>query len=276
MAIDPNVNFYMRVPLGRGEFTDGRVDYTSHPRMLGLENADLSGERVLDIAANDGFWTFWADGRGASELLAIDIEGFDDYDWGYGGPPDWARRYVAGFDFSAQWAAPGEGFRAIKEHLGSTANLVNLSVYDLDPNVHGQFDLVFNYGLLYHLRHPLLSIDRVRAVTRGALILETHTVNTLAHLPAFFFYEEDQFREPTNWTGPNETVVATWLRSAGFDDIWVRRPRGNTPNGRTIFAAALTAKWAERFRAAPALEHLDTDYFDEVHRATRRFVGEEE
>ena len=65
---------------------------------------------------------------------------------------------------------------------------LKLSVYDLDPEQHGEFDLVFNYGLLYHLRHPLLSLDRVRRVCRGALVLETHVVNTMSRLPITLFY----------------------------------------------------------------------------------------
>src|SRR3546814_3424311 len=56
----------------------------------------------------------------------------------------------------------------------------------------GLFDLIFNFGLLYHLRHPLLALDKTRAVCRGAMILETHVVNAFGNLPASLFYRRDE------------------------------------------------------------------------------------
>lgn len=273
MAVDPEVNFYMKVPLGDGTFTNGRIDYNAHPRMLGLETIDLSGKRILDIAANDGFWTFWAEGRGASDLLAIDIDGFEDYDWGHGGPPAHIAQQMAGNSYS-QWAEAGRGFRELHSHFGSTANRETMSVYDLDPERHGTFDLIFNYGLLYHLRHPLLSLDRTRLVCGGALILETHVINTFRNMPISLFYWDDAFRVYSNWTGPTEAVVAAWLRSAGFGDVWVRRPSISDPQGRAVFAAAVSDEWRERFHAAPALHHLDEAYVAESNRMVRALVGE--
>lgn len=274
MPIDPDIQFYMKVPIGDGTFTNGRIDYTSHPKALGIDDVDLSGKRVLDIATNDGFWAFWADGRGAEDVIGIDVAGFDDYDWGYDGPDPWRRGYQAGHDFSHQWDHPRRRFEAIRDHLGSHARYEEASVYDLDPSVYGQFDLVFNYGLLYHLRHPLLSLDRVRSVTRGALVLESHVVNFLQQHPVYLFYERDEFREPTNWTGPTEAAVATWLRSAGFHDIWVRRPRSDVRTGRTIFVAAVADPWRERFEAATNLVRLDDAYFATIRRLTQRLLGE--
>ena len=52
--IDERIRFYMKVPLGDGTFTNGRIDYTRHPSILGVEGIDLAGMRVLDVAANDG------------------------------------------------------------------------------------------------------------------------------------------------------------------------------------------------------------------------------
>ena len=89
-------------------------------------------------------------------------------------------------------------------------------MYDLRSEPHGQFDLMFNYGLLYHLRHPFLSLDTTRRVCRGAMVLETHIVNSLSTTPIAAFYHDDVFTAWTNWTGPTEAAVASWLRSAGF------------------------------------------------------------
>src|SRR3546814_2184199 len=75
----------------------------------------------------------------------------------------------------------------------------------------GLFDLIFNFGLLYHLRHPLLALDKTRAVCRGAMILETHVVNAFGNLPASLFYRRDELVTSTNWTGPNDSAVVNWL-----------------------------------------------------------------
>jgi tRNA (mo5U34)-methyltransferase len=266
---DPAVSFYMRIPLGDGSYTNGHIDYSRHPELLGMAQADLSETRVLDVATHDGFWAFWAEDRGARDVVAIDVDSFEDYDWSFGGPPEWVDEYRWGSGFATQWQSPAARFEAIRQYRESAVERRSMSVYDASRSVLGEFDLVFSYGLLYHLRHPVLAIDRLREVTRGALVLETHVVNSFPQLPVSFFYEVDEFREPTNWTGPTEAAVAAWLRSSGFTDIWVRRPRGDSPNGRAIFAAALQSDWAEMFGRSPSLTFLDDDYFERVARASQ-------
>lgn len=270
--IDERIQFYMKVPLGDGTFTNGSIDYTRHAAMLGVDQIDLSGLRVLDIAANDGYWSFWAEQRGAAEVLAIDVDGFDRYDWGHGGAPDHVRDRMARNPF-AQWSEAGAGFRALQAHFGSAVERRDLSVYELRPDDHGEFDLIFNYGLLYHLRHPLLSLDTTRQVCRGAMVLETHVVNSMSTTPMALFYGDDVFRAWTNWTGPTEAAVACWLRSAGFPTIKTRRPDQSRPNGRQVFVACVSDEWASRFTGRDLVD-LDDAYFDDVARATSRLVEE--
>ena len=47
------------------------------------------------------------------------------------------------------------------------------NVYNLSPQRHGTFDLVLCLGVLYHLRNPLLGLDRLWGVCDRDLILET-------------------------------------------------------------------------------------------------------
>ncbi len=271
MTVDPDVKFYMKVPLGDGTFTNGRIDYTRHPHLLGLDDLDLSGMRVLDIAANDGYWTFWAEQHGARDLLAIDIDGFEDYDWGWGGPPEHVKRQMDANPFS-QWSEAGRGFKELHQHFGSSARRETSSVYTLDPERHGEFDLVINYGLLYHLRYPLLSLDRSRAVCRGALLLETHVVTGFRELPLALFYWDDAFRVYSNWTGPTEAMVAAWLRSAGFHDVWVHRPGPGRGQGRAVFAASVSDPWSERFEKRQALSSSTAAYLADSRRQLRSIV----
>ena len=111
---------------------------------------DLTGKRVLDIGCADGYFSFVAERRGASEVIAIDYR-----------------------------LPTASGFSVAAGILGSRVRHVVANVYDLKVQTLGQFDFVIFCGLLYHLRNPLLAIDGVRALAkRDALVLvETHTID---------------------------------------------------------------------------------------------------
>ena len=67
------------------------------------------------------------------------------------------------------------------EALGSkVTNPQVLSIYTLDPAVFGTFDLVMFFGLLYHLEHPLLGVEKVAAMTSGTLLVQSYTLETAA------------------------------------------------------------------------------------------------
>jgi len=266
-----DVEFYMRVPLPDGSFTNGKIDYTKVPAELGIAELDCNGLRVLDIAANDGFWTFWAEQRGAEELLAIDVDGFEHYDWSYGGPPNAVRKTFG--KSPSNWSAAGAGFRALHEAWKSKARRETLSVYDLSPEAYGNFDLVFNFGLLYHLRHPLLSLDRARSVCSGVMFLETHVVNGFFDLPVNLFYQRDELHTVTNWTGPTVSCVANWLKSAGFARVFSNRTNTASPYARRIFVACVSDSWAYRFAESPRLQELDDEYLNMTRAKTRMILG---
>jgi tRNA (mo5U34)-methyltransferase len=50
---------------------------------------------------------------------------------------------------------------------------IEMSVYDVNEEKLGRFDLVLFFGTLYHLRHPLLGLDRVGAVCDREIIVES-------------------------------------------------------------------------------------------------------
>lgn len=78
-----------------------------------------------------------------------------------------------------------------------------MDVYDLSPEKVGVFDVVLFLGVLYHLSHPLLGLERVASVTGDLLIPETH-VDLLDHRrPAMAFYPGGKLGgDVTNWWGP--------------------------------------------------------------------------
>lgn len=104
---------------------------------------DLRGKRVLDVGTRDGFFAFACERLGA-EVVAVD----------HSHPAN-------------------TGFQAARTIFGSSVEYVQTNVYTLDPGTLGSFDVILFLGVLYHLRHPLLALDRLRSLSRGLLFVES-------------------------------------------------------------------------------------------------------
>jgi tRNA (mo5U34)-methyltransferase len=116
------------------------------------------------------------------------------------------------------------GFAQTKEFLGSRVDYVQGSVYDLQSVLGGeQFDLVFYWGVVYHLRNPLLSLDGVRSVVKegGRAFVESAIsdgeLGDLAALPVARFYRRDELGgDGTNWFAPSTACLEEWCASSGL------------------------------------------------------------
>lgn len=200
-------------------WTPGLQDTATVLSQIGMPE-DLSGMRVLDIGARDGFFTFEAERRGAREVIALDNE-----------PP-----HHTGFSIAA-------------ELLGSKATYVTENVYSLDPEKYGRFDLVLFLGVIYHLRHPLLALDRIHDVCSpdALLLLETHMIDEgfvdsngnwhrlvdfhpdLPMLSVVQYYPADMLgKDPTSQWAPSRMALEGWLRGSGFEPLssWQHAFRG--------------------------------------------------
>jgi tRNA (mo5U34)-methyltransferase len=192
------VTWYHTISLGNGIVTPGIDDTPSRLSKIGLP-LDLTGKTVLDVGAWDGFFSFEAERRGAARVLAT-----DSYCWSGGG---WGTK---------------DGFDLAKRALGSNVEEREIDVLDLSPDTVGVFDIVLFLGILYHMRHPMLALERAFSVTRERLIVSTLVDMTWWPRPAAAFYEvAEANNDPTNWWGPNPTGVVAMLRSAGFRRVEV-------------------------------------------------------
>ena len=206
--------WYHRIELPGGVVTPGwaPVDAGSY----GVP-ADLSGLRVLDVGAWDGYWTFEALKRGAREVVAIDD--FSDY---LGGLRAEDRSAWATFDFCRD--ALGFDERSCRR--------LEMSVYDVGEAALGRFDVVFCFGTLYHLRHPLLALDRLAAVCEREIFVESAILDDYSPYRGGFgagypgghmvmeFYPDDQYaRNQTNWWVPSLHCLGHMVRAAGFSDV---------------------------------------------------------
>ena len=190
------IQWWHTIDLGNGIVTPGADATAARLPQLQIP-LDLTNRSVLDVGAWDGFFSFEAERRGARRVLAT-----DSFCWGQGG-----------------WGGKA-GFELARRALGSRVEDLDIDPLDLTPDKVGTFDLVLFLGVLYHMRHPLLALERLASVTRGQLILQTQVDLVAVTRPAMAFYEGAEFNnDPTNWCGPNPAAVVAMLRTVGFGDI---------------------------------------------------------
>jgi len=105
--------------------------------------------------------------------------------------------------------------RLLKSHVRSiVADFTTVDLREL-----GTFDLVLYLGVLYHMRDPLLSLERLRQVTKKLAILETAavTVPGQSHEPLWRFYSHGELNaDITNWWAPNAAGLVTMAQRCGF------------------------------------------------------------
>jgi tRNA (mo5U34)-methyltransferase len=195
------IRWFHSIELVPGLITPGYDDTRKRLDRLRLPN-DLAGRTVLDVGAWDGYFSFEAERRGAARVVAVDSFAWNGENW-----------------------SSKDGFNLARECLGSRVEDVEVDVLELDPREHGRFDLVLFLGVLYHMRHPLLALEKVAAVTDAQLVIETAVDCTWTRRPMAAFYPgHGPERDPTNWWGPNPEAVAAMLQTVGFNRVSVVTP----------------------------------------------------
>lgn len=210
------IRWFQQIDLGNGVVTPGVEHSAGKLEILGMPE-DLTGWSVLDVGAWDGFFSFEAERRGARHVLAT-----DHFCWGGGG---WGTK--SGFDLA-------------RRVLRSIVKATKIDVLDHSPRTVGTFDLVLFLSVLYHMRHPLLALEKIASVTRKQLILETHVDMLDCPRPAMAYYPNAELcNDGSNWCGPNPAMVEAMLKSVGFQEVQIHRGPLNlhTPSPRMVFHA---------------------------------------
>jgi tRNA (mo5U34)-methyltransferase len=156
--------WYQSMALPGGILTPGNFDTLDELGRVPLPTS-LEGKRCLDIGTSDGFWAFEMERRGAEEVVAVDLRDPARLDWPGVSRSDKEMRAVLGPD-----VAKHRGFDIAHEALGSRVQWRELSVYDLHPELVGEFDFAFMGSLLLHLRDPVAAIAAAAGVVRGELL----------------------------------------------------------------------------------------------------------
>ncbi len=105
---------------------------------------DIEGRRFLDIGCGSGLASLAALRAGAREVLALDLDPASVAT---------ARRLLAAEAPEAAWSAR------------------EVSVFDLDPEAEGRFDIVYSWGVLHHTGDMWAALERAaRMVAPGGLM----------------------------------------------------------------------------------------------------------
>ena len=149
---------------------------------------DLRGKRVLDVGAASGWNSFEMERRGA-DVVAVDCVEFEE-------------------------------FHMARKLLGSKVDYRIMDVDELTPESVGRFDYVLFFGVLYHLRHPLLGLERICALATEAAFVESFVTDGGPDPAApctLEFYETNELGgQIDNWCGPNVNCLMALCRAAGF------------------------------------------------------------
>jgi tRNA (mo5U34)-methyltransferase len=161
--LDEHPFWYHSIDVAPGVTTKGWFDLRPIVDLMPWPN--VRGKRCLDIGTFDGYLAFELERRGASEVVAVDVEDHLLWDW----PPDYRG---AELDRDPGFSGPpkGAGFRLAAELMGSKVDWRPISIYDLDPDEIGTFDVVVCGSLMLHLRDPIRALEAVRRVTDGVFL----------------------------------------------------------------------------------------------------------
>jgi tRNA (mo5U34)-methyltransferase len=200
--------WYQRFPLAEGVMTPGHRDIEQQWRDAQLP-MDLSGRSVLDIGTTNGGAAFMAERLGASRVVATDILGAHTF-----------------------------GFDVIQQHFRSRVDFVDSTVYELPQALRcEQFDVVLFWGVLYHLRHPLLALDVIRRIARDVISIETAVATTEGS--SEFFRYDTFYGDGTNWFLPSVQCTIDWCGSAGLAVELVAGPTPRSGDARATFLGTI-------------------------------------
>lgn len=193
MAVDPRhlqeqldrYTWYHAIPVADGVVTKATTPGFQRLwdfNLACLDTVDFRDKTVLDIGCRDGLFSFEAEKRGAREILAID----NDLSLG-------ARDVLV-------------------PHFQSKVKFEELSLYDLNPETHGCFDIVLCLGVLYHLRYPFWGLKRMTDCLRDGALLVLES-GMLAE-PAF--QGRDMLHCPVD-ESPYEPTSCTFFNARGLE-----------------------------------------------------------
>ena len=226
--------WFHTIDLGDGLVTRGNPpsELLSAPKAI----PEVRGQSVLDIGAWDGKYSFEAERAGARRVVALDhfvwrlnpakLQAYYEACEREGRLPD---PDMVGAAFLEVDTVPlKRGFDLAHAYLDSHVEAVVDDFMTMDLNTLGTFDIVFYFGVLYHMINPLGALQRLRRVTGKVAVIETAAVLIpgYPHTSLVEFYAgKERNGDYTNWFAPTEAALHGMCRAAGFGRVETRAAR---------------------------------------------------
>lgn len=149
---------------------------------------NLAGKRVLDVGSNAGYDPFMFSALGAREVLACEP-----------------------FEFISQ-------ARFLESVYHSGVRFERICWQQLDPEVHGKYDLVHCNGVLHHEPNPLGMLQQLRRMVAdgGELMLGSMMLADAELSEYARFVRNDYAGDPTWWWVPGRLALRWMMDASGF------------------------------------------------------------
>jgi tRNA (mo5U34)-methyltransferase len=200
--------WYHKIELAPGVVTPGfDWEHLWEPTLAYHRRTEFRGKRVLEIGCWDAYWSFETEKLGATDV--------------------WATDDVTQRDKGIETVSTGRGTRVIAPTVPFAIECLNsrihyrgdVSVYDVDEVFKDPFDVIIFYGVLYHLRYPMLGLAKLRQVLRtgGLLLVETAALVDKEE-PVMLWGRRNTYPDDvTTWNVPSLSCLAFLLESSLFE-----------------------------------------------------------
>lgn len=182
----------------------GRFRQAQTPPREDLIAAHARGRSFLDVGCMwsvDGALCFAAHDAGATAVTGVDVMGAT------------------------------EAFTAANEQRGAPVRFVQGDLHDPETiEAAGPHDVVWCSGVIYHAPHPLLTLERLRALTTQTLLLATETIPEIRRHPRAVVFAPEPGSHPAHtapfdpaqgyvgwWWGLTPSAVVAMVDAAGFE-----------------------------------------------------------
>ena len=168
-----NFNGSFLLPSG-GQTIGDQGDVTNRLKYI----PNLKNKTFLDIGSEEGYAVFDALNKEAKFAKGLNIKESEEYDVfpEHSRPPNITSRDRIEMERTQNFLSKEFGFQNMKNFIFEYKNIYNLS--------NEQFDFVFCFGVLYHLKNPYLALENLYKVTNETLVIETQGIKNNTYLNA--------------------------------------------------------------------------------------------
>lgn len=195
--VDSYCHWWHSIDFGEGIISQGHKSTIVHERekIKWFPSDFFKDKRVLDVGTLDGYYAFYAEQAGASEVIAV-----DKFVWA-----ETRGKCKRGFDIAKQILNS-----KVKEHI--------LYIEDMKSEVLGTFDSIIFAGVFYHLQNPYRALEILDKLlnNNGRIIIETTMRNLEIDKPLMEFHPKKTLNnDPTNFWSPNTLCLRLMFEEIG-------------------------------------------------------------